>query len=342
VPPVRRLDHGQLLDTVVSVGFPGEGVECRGCAPPSASRVHHRHRPLHPLSPFKTVTSFGGLVGVLEKYVAAHPEGAPNLFGALQQDYAQYLFAVLVFAGDANLLGTSPQWVQGLLDEVPKWAARRHTKFSGSKSETLVASHSGGRRAAPAGTPSLKVQGADTPVVASARYLGLPTRSAGVPYLPGAGYPVKVEAVSQRTGLDPQVVRGAHPGQGLDQRGLRPAVHASEATGVPASSRGPVSRRSSTPPSPVSAPNCGSWSGTRSVASGCVLRSPSTTSPSDPTSPRTSSRACPAVLNRFALVVESKKVAPFLAELGDKGRAALRLLAPSHPGDLPVWNPCDR
>jgi hypothetical protein len=203
------LDHGQLLDTTVSVGFPGEGAEVvrrlpAGCTTATGRFVTDLQRGApqgSPPSPFVAVTFFGNLVGVVEKHVAAHPEGAPKLFGAPQQDFAQYLFAVLVFAGDANTPGTSPQWVQGLPNEVPEWAARRHTKFSGSKSETLVASHSGGRWAAPAGTPPLKVQGADTPVVASARYLGLPTRSAGLPDLPAGGYPTKVEAVSQRAAL---------------------------------------------------------------------------------------------------------------------------------------------
>jgi hypothetical protein len=49
----------------------------------------------------------------------------------------------------------------------------------------------------------------------------------------------------------------------------------------------------------------------------------------------------PSNAEQTLLVVESKKVAPFLAELGNTGRAALRLQAP-HPSDLPTWNPCDR
>jgi hypothetical protein len=93
------------------------------------------------------------------------------------------------------------------------------------------------------------------------------------------------------------------------------------------------------PPSPVSAPKCGSWSGTRSVASECakVVQDYLAERPNLP--PRLKPRL-PSSVDQVLLVVESKKVAPFLSELGDTGRVALRLQAPTlatcPPGPRPT------
>jgi hypothetical protein len=124
------------------------------------------------------------------------------LGGTPTQGVPQYLLALLPYAGGASLLGTTPEWLQGLLDAVPEWATSRCTSFNASKSETTVANLPGGRRAAAAGAPDLAVQGTPTPVVDSGRYLGVTTRGASLPDLnPAKGFPTKVEAVSQRTVL---------------------------------------------------------------------------------------------------------------------------------------------
>jgi hypothetical protein len=91
---------------------------------------------------------------------------------------------LLLYAGGASLLGTTPEWLHGLLDA------------------TTVANLPGGRRAAAAAAPGFAVQGTPTPVVDSGRYLGVPTRGASLPDLnPAKGFSTKVEAVSQRVAL---------------------------------------------------------------------------------------------------------------------------------------------
>jgi hypothetical protein len=155
-----------------------------------------------PLSPLFAVTYFGDLAGEVEEYVTAHPEGAPTLGGTPTQGVPQYLLALLLYADDANLLGTTPEWPQGLLDAVPEWGTSRCVSFSASKSETTTANLPGGRRAAAAAAPGFAVQGTPVPVVDSGRYLGVPTRGASLPDLnPAKGFPTKVEAVSQRVAL---------------------------------------------------------------------------------------------------------------------------------------------
>jgi hypothetical protein len=75
------LDRGQLLDTVVSVGFPGEAVEVvrrllAGCTTATGRFVTDLQRGApqgSPLCPFVAATFFGDLVGVVEKYVRRSP-----------------------------------------------------------------------------------------------------------------------------------------------------------------------------------------------------------------------------------------------------------------------------
>jgi hypothetical protein len=155
-----------------------------------------------PLSPFLAVIYFDDLAGEVEEYVTAHPEGAPTLGGTPMQGVPQYLLALLLYADDASLIGTTPEWLQGLLDAVSAWATSRCMSFNASKSETIIANLPGGRRAAAAAAPDLAVQGTPIPVVDSGRYLGVPIHGASLPGPnPAKGFPIKVEAVSQRMAL---------------------------------------------------------------------------------------------------------------------------------------------
>jgi hypothetical protein len=67
-------------------------------------------------SPFLAVIYFESLARAIRAYVTAHPDGVPPTLETVRGGAELVLSALLLYADDTTILGTSAAWLQGLLD----------------------------------------------------------------------------------------------------------------------------------------------------------------------------------------------------------------------------------
>jgi hypothetical protein len=179
------LDHGQLLDIMVEIGFKAPHVELvRRMLLHSATQIGPHSIDLDrgapqgsPFSPFLAVIYFESLARVIRAYVSEHPEGVPPTLKVEGAGPELVLSTLLLYADDTTLLGTSVEWLQGLLDAITEWASRRLMVFNAKKSQSLHLSK-GPRSIRGPHAEVLVIQGQPISQVAETKLLGCPVRAA--------------------------------------------------------------------------------------------------------------------------------------------------------------------
>ena len=195
-----ELDHGVLLDIMGELGYSARHQELvRRMLVGGSTTLEGvvlellRGAPQgSPCSPFLAVIYFESLARVIRAYVVADPLGAPDIFSKYGCPVELVLSVLLQFADDTTLLGADPEWLQGLLEVVTKWAADHLIRFNGTKSLGLRASL--GRQDAVRGAPAqLTVQGQVIPMEREGVILGVPIRAqasrgpSSIPFQPRRG-----------------------------------------------------------------------------------------------------------------------------------------------------------
>ncbi len=82
---------------------------------------------------------FESLARAIRRYVEEHPEGvtpAAQRLGVAPAD--SITVALIQFADDTTVLGTSRAWLAGLVDAISAWAERCRLCFNASKSSTTA------------------------------------------------------------------------------------------------------------------------------------------------------------------------------------------------------------
>jgi hypothetical protein len=179
------LDHGQLLDIMVEIGFKPPHVELvRRMLLHSITQIGPHRIDLargapqgSPFSPFLAVIYFESLARVIRAYVLEHPEGVPPTLKMAGDGQQLVLSALLLYADDTTLLGTSVEWLQGLLDALTGWASRRLMVFNAKKSQSLHLSKGRGSARGPH-AEAVTIQGQRIPQVNETKLLGCPVRAA--------------------------------------------------------------------------------------------------------------------------------------------------------------------
>jgi hypothetical protein len=123
------------------------------------------------------VIYFESLARVIQAYVQANQDGAPTTLKCYGGALELVLSCLLLYADDTTILGTSRQWMQGLLDAITAWATARLIKFNGKKSQAVLLSRGPGPFAAYP-VAGLRVQGEAIAVAEDGVVLGCPYRAA--------------------------------------------------------------------------------------------------------------------------------------------------------------------